>query len=315
MADYIIYKYLFNRSDDKSLFSKLTKEDAVNQAQEELEKAVKGELFFVKAHRNRDNDYDRLSYKLLGQKGGISVLLINNVKRRNYQEGKEELTLEYHPGCYVVIDNRPGIAQIAIEKARAFDYDTDLIMRLLKRALDRALGDIGLSIDIQPKYRPVDFWDTVEEISKKRKDRVKQIVFRFSTENTIGPLEASEAEMMKMSFLTSLLTAFDGAEGVFGIKSKENKSLTLDRTRQDAAFVIDMCSRNGYEIAVHFQKSGVFRTDKEVQLMRTLDDAFILSFTRGEMDMFNGCGHLGVWLDDIHETILVDEEKALEGGR
>ena len=49
--------------------------------------------------------------------------------------------------------------------------------------------------------------------------------------------------------------------------------------------------------------------------MRTLDDAFILSFTRGEMDMFNGCGQLGVWLDDIHETILIDEKKALEGGR
>lgn len=302
MGDYTIYKYLFNRSTEQNLFSQQTKAEALELAQEELDKAIKGELFFAKKHRSRE-EYERLEYQLLCSQNSISVLLINDSKHKKYQEGKEDMTLNYHPGCYVIIDNRPGIAQIAIEKTSSFDYDTDKVSKLLKTALDRTLSQVGMNIDIQPIYQSKDFWESVDEI-KKKNDRITKITFHFLNSNTIGPLNATQAELVRMEFIASMMAAFDAAESKFGFTADRDKSLILDRTQEDVAAVIDLCCRNGYEIAVHFKEAGIYRTGKEIRVTRQLRDSHITDFVQGQAHAFHPYGFLGEWLDSIHETRL-----------
>lgn len=302
MADYALYKYIFNKSDDNNIFTSLTQQKAIEQAQQELEKAVKGELFFVKKQKNKEGEYERLNYKLLRSHGGISVLMICNVKRRKYQEGKEDHTLEHHPGCYVVIDNRPGIAQIAIERSSAFDRNADSVSDLLSRSLNRVFNDMGLSIDIQPRVSSNDFWETVDTIMYKRKDAVQSIAFHFATEQTIGPVDASEEELMRMSFLTSMIAAFDAGESSFNMRARKDKSLRLDRTHRDVAMVIDLCCRNGYEIAVNFKNSGLYRSGEQVRITREMDEGILLAFIHRDLDLFSRNGLLGEWLDDALQS-------------
>lgn len=302
MANYALYKYIFNKCTDKNIYSSLTQQRAIEQAQMELEKAVKGELFFVKKHKNKDQEYDRLGYKLLRSQGGISAMMICNVKRRKYQEGKEDLTLEHHPGCYVVIDNRPGIAQIAIERTSAFDHDTDMVSDLLSSALNSIFNEMGLNIDIQPRMSSNDFWETVDEIMYQGKDSVKSIAFRFVTEQTIGPVDASEEELMRMSFLTSMIAAFDAGETSFNMKARKDQSLRLDRTRRDVAMVVDLCCRNGYEIAVHFKNLGLYRSGQQVRIMREMDEEILLAFINKECDLFSRNGKLELWLNDALQS-------------
>ncbi len=125
MAVYQIYKVLFNRSRQGNLLSTMDGRSAYDKAQELLEEMLGGVLPLTK--EKRDKTLVPLENYVEKKRDGVTVMVVCNEKNHKYREKLEEHELVYHPGCRVIIDNRPGIAQLAIERSQSFDGKTDKV--------------------------------------------------------------------------------------------------------------------------------------------------------------------------------------------
>lgn len=125
MAVYQIYKVLFNRSRQGNLLSMMDGRSAYDKAQELLEEMLGGVLPLTK--EKRDKTLVPLENYVEKKRDGVTVMVVCNEKNHKYREKLEEHELVYHPGCRVIIDNRPGIAQLAIERSQSFDGKTDKV--------------------------------------------------------------------------------------------------------------------------------------------------------------------------------------------
>ena len=125
MAVYQIYKVLFNRSRQGNLLSTMDGRSAYDKAQVLLEEMLGGVLPLTK--EKRDKTLVPLENYVEKRRDGVTVMVVCNEKNHKYREKLEEHELVYHPGCRVIIDNRPGIAQLAIERSQSFDGKTDKV--------------------------------------------------------------------------------------------------------------------------------------------------------------------------------------------
>ena len=129
MAVYQIYKVLFNRSRQGNLLSTMDGRSAYDKAQELLEEMLGGVLPLTK--EKRDKTLVPLENYVEKRRDGVTVMVVCNEKNHKYREKLEEHELVYHPGCRVILDNRPGIAQLAIERSQSFDGKTDKVRDII----------------------------------------------------------------------------------------------------------------------------------------------------------------------------------------
>ena len=120
-----VYQVLFNRSRQGNLLSTMDGRSAYDKAQELLEEMLGGVLPLTK--EKRDKTLVPLENYVEKRRDGVTVMVVCNEKNHKYREKLEEHELVYHPGCRVIIDNRPGIAQLAIERSQSFDGKTDKV--------------------------------------------------------------------------------------------------------------------------------------------------------------------------------------------
>ena len=107
------------------MFATMDNETAYNKAQELLEDMLTGALPITK--EKRDKSVVKLENYIEKKRDGITIMVVCNEKNHRYKEKMAEQELVYHPGCRVIIDNRQGVAQIAIEKSQSFDGKTDTV--------------------------------------------------------------------------------------------------------------------------------------------------------------------------------------------
>ena len=106
MAIYAIYKLIFEKAEQTSVTASDVGEITIDKAQSLLDDVLKEELPMSKTNKRKEQV--RLENYLERTENGISLLMICNEKNIQYSEKKEDRTLTSHPGCYVIIDNRPG---------------------------------------------------------------------------------------------------------------------------------------------------------------------------------------------------------------
>ena len=135
MAVFQLYKLLFNRSREGNMFATMDNETAYNKAQELLEDMLTGALPITK--EKRDKSVVKLENYIEKKRDGITIMVVCNEKNHRYKEKMAEQELVYHPGCRVIIDNRQGVAQIAIEKSQSFDGKTDTVRDKVDRKSTR----------------------------------------------------------------------------------------------------------------------------------------------------------------------------------
>ena len=159
MATYAIYSYEIQEG-KKSLFYKDSGVKAIDMANEIVSNILKSDFIVLGKKRKQDQ---RLLINHFKGREGIYSWELCNVKDITSIEGHEKTTFESHPGCYVIIDNRPNICQIAIEKNSAFDSDTDKVVKYLNRTFKGHMGEYGLKIVIKRKYQAKKFKELVLE--------------------------------------------------------------------------------------------------------------------------------------------------------
>lgn len=281
MPTFAIYKMLFTQASQRSLLA----EDGtrLDYAQEYLEQVLDKKLPISK--KGREKEPIGLDNYTEARRDRVTLMVVCNEKKHKYREKMEDLELTHHPGCRVIIDNREGIAQVAIERSDSFNGNPDTVCKLLQEALCIAFHDKEIAVELRPKMREREFWELVEEQNKIYQDPIKKVVFEFPNPEKMKPVDIPDEMKKNLTYLNIMTAATNAAKGSLNLLSDKNSVIQLERTKEDFAQLVTLCAWNGYEISVHFNKYGVFRCGGKAKALDIIKDGVITEFLTGQMQM------------------------------
>ena len=302
MAVFQLYKLLFNRSREGNMFATMDNETAYNKAQELLEDMLTGALPITK--EKRDKSVVKLENYIEKKRDGITIMVVCNEKNHRYKEKMTEQELVYHPGCRVIIDNRRGVAQIAIEKSQSFDGKTDTVRDKVEEALNKLFDKHQLTVEIRAKRRPGTFWEAVEE-QTRMDDRIESVTYEFPDTDEIGPVDVPPSAVEILSLFKQMNDMMNAPRGTYTWFSSKEKAVKLDRTREDLCALVGMCCQNGYNIKVQFKHLGYYRFGDKILAISNLNDETLNNFINGQTTIgkdVSASWELIQWLDHIKKA-------------
>lgn len=281
---FAIYKYELTKSNQQELFK--DGESVWENAQSYLDSLLDVSQLNL-YHTKKNGDTAIYPNDILKVRQGVALLHICNLTQVSIWDKYKERREVSKPFCRVIIDNRPGVAQMAIERTGAFDGNPDKVRNILQESLHALLAPAGLSIEIRAKMRVKNFWDTVEEQMRKKDERVKRVVFEFPDPDRSEPVDAPPSMIEHLRFLRSLSSAMGAARSSYKMEATRKGTLTLERTREDLAQMVSLCCNNGYQISVYFHRMGVFRYGERVRALFDIDEDTLTDFINGQYAMGN----------------------------
>ena len=313
MATYAIYSFEIQEGQGRSLFYKETGERTINMAGTIFNNLLHDGMTFVAKKRRQD-----LPLKYLDKTGrdGIFTLVLCNEKDITQYEGHEKTTLESHPGCYVIFDNRPGVCQIAIEQSSAFGSGTEKVAKIIKRAFDTYLSEYGLQFVIRRKYKAGRIRDLVLERILEHKDALKKIVWRFPNPDRTAGIDADKELIGRMGMLDCLAQATHALTCNIEWKGSKKCPLHVDEnTIEGFAQIIAASAQNGYDLSFHFWSSIVIDVKRSVFVSYDIDSKVISDFGYGQL-CFDDDGQtayqLQYVLDNIRKEVANCDETTIE---
>ena len=263
----------------------------------------------------KDGELIPLECTKIANRDGVTMLLLNNEKNTIYQEGKDNRTLTYHPGCYIFIDNRKGASTMAIERSSSFESQPDIVRDLLEDAFNNILKDKGMKVEIRARLREAEFWDIVDEQCKTYNDVVRKVSFKFPNPDEVKNIPADTPVKLtkKLIMLGSLTKECGAAKGILHMDSDKDHVIQLKRTQKDLANMVHLCCQTGYDISVHFRHYGLYRFGDKIRAYGMINEADIEEFKTGTTIMGKTCeGTFSIiqWFDEIKNTdnLFTDEE-------
>lgn len=322
---YAIYKIQITELSEKRLFLKhLDGTSPLEHAREHFASLFRGGTQTI--YNNKENG-ENVVYPndILCCRDDVYVLRFNNVRMKllvqpveNPSGGirqYEEVRAESNPYCYVLIDNRAGIGQIAIEKSSAWSGNTDTVRDLLQKSWRRLLRDYGLTIDIKAKMLPTRFWEFVNHQVKEEKDVIKKVTFDFVNPNRT----TADMNPQQLTVLSQFTQMMGGLKGRLIVNSGHGSGLTVDEKAEDLAQMVNLCSNNGYKLSVQFRNHGIYRCNEDTKAFFPLPEPTITRFLEGQVDLDlspegspDGKYGLIQWLDEAREqTQKLDDAKQI----
>lgn len=115
--------------------------------------------------KNPKGDKIHLHHYLAPFTSDMAVMKISNRRVRTAEtiNFEEELREEY-PACIVVIDNRPGIQRIVVEKRDQAFSNVKQVQKVLQSTLRHLLRPYGLSISIDQLHTRTAFWKVANDV-------------------------------------------------------------------------------------------------------------------------------------------------------
>ncbi len=282
MAVYALYKYDFTAASEGALFAKGEEKSVLEQAQQIFEGLLTGKATFSIEIRKRDGTQTLLENEVLCKRDGVTVMLVCNEKNHKYVEKKEELEFKSHPGCYVIFDNREGVAQLAIERTAAFESNPDKVCLLLQNAINQKLFEYRLQIEIRSKVREASLWEIVENQTREYGDRIQKVVFNFPVPGKVAGIDASTRMKGRLATLAAIGRALNAAKASYHLEADGEKALLLDRTQKDLAQMVELCSTNAYDIHIKFQHYGLYRFGADEKALCSLEEEVLERFFHGQ---------------------------------
>ena len=313
MAVYAIYSYEIQEG-NRSLFYKETGKKAIDMANEIIGNLLHDGLTIVGKKKRLDQPLKNLHKT---EHDGVFTWVLCNVKDITQYEGHEKNTLESHPGGFVIVDNRPDVCQIAIEKNSAFDSDTDKVAKYLKRALNSHLSDYGLKVVIKHKYQAGNFKERVKERLLKG-DSVKKVVWEFPNPDKVKGIDASKQMMGRLEGLKLLTQASKALKGKLTLTGSKGNPIDVDDDKiEDYALFIALSAQNHYNLSYHFWQSSTVNFKDVAYAFGTIENKVITDFEAGQLinDGNGSTFELIEKLDEIRKTIAdYDHEKVVDEG-
>lgn len=314
MATYAIYSYEIQEG-KKSLFYKDSGVKAIDMANEIVSNILKSDFIVLGKKRKQDQ---RLLINHFKGREGIYSWELCNVKDITSIEGHEKTTFESHPGCYVIIDNRPNICQIAIEKNSAFDSDTDKVVKYLNRTFKGHMGEYGLKIVIKRKYQAKKFKELVLERIIKQHDAVKRVVWEFPNPKKVKGIDTTQQMKGRLEGLQLFVQASNVLKGKLTLTGSKNNPIDVDDdTIEDWAMIMALSAQNNYKLSYYFYNSPMISFKDVAYALASIDNKHIRDFEDGQV-VNKGEGttfELIEKLDEIRKEIAdYDHEKIVDEG-
>lgn len=284
MAIYAIYKYVFTVPEQGNLFSTKTGLNVFDDAQRHFANVLKESMTIPGSMLNDDEEED-YTIEPFHCHDDVMVLLVCNVKHNRYREKLVDKEFTSHPGCFVIVDNRPGVTMMAIEKSTAFNGKTEKVRNLLLIALKEKLDAYGLTIDINARIRPGTFWEIVNTQCRQLKDIVKKVCFNFPNPSRQGPIDADEEMKDRLAQTAAIIGAVNAVKGTLTMEGSENDPMVLEEKVEDLAQMVRLCEADGYDMSVHFKQYGVYRYGADAQVYMNLDETIFKNFINGVTEL------------------------------
>lgn len=259
------------------------------------------------------NNGDAVFYPndIMSKCGDFFVWRVNNsqfmelVMRTGHKDhrGKdiyEATKLESNPYCNVIIDNRKGICQMAIEKSKAWNGNPDNLRDILTENFNRRLRDrFDLEISIEAKMTPTEIWDFMHQRIEEYDDYPTRITwsFRNPKKNKGNAMNVKSARLRSMLRSVELS---DALKGVFEMYFDETGAKNINSGNKDFAEMISLSANNGYDITIQFKDFKAYRINDYVKAYYPMTNEKIADFSAGTLSI-EGENTLEEWFNLILE--------------
>ena len=255
---------------------------------------------------------DKYPNVIMAHRDHVILLQVNNIKHvskwvQNGYDGPlphyEEKKEESNPPCYVIIDNREGVGQMAIQIESSAWSDTDKLIELLRDSFNEELQErFGLQIKFQPKTFTREMMTYIRQREQDEGIGVKKIEYTFTNPKLIGPLDASIHITRRIEELFSLIDQLSGKEAKLTVTPATNAIMLRKKRLDDFKTMLAVSSNNAFDVSVTFTDDEVLKTSEKKKATFELLEGVITDFVNGiHADLF-GYG-LTKWLDKVREDV------------
>ncbi len=326
MANFLFYKYRFEATGERTLFSagddaRVSNEylggkfaELIGRKAETQSPAL--DLYNVKTDRNGVKSPELYTNEIKRFDGGVALLEVRNnkVKKVMPRDKNESVDVEHCPFCRVIIDTRPGSMAILVQQKRDTFGNADEVVGLIVDCCSRELkvAELDWRMASEKRLCKGSIWDIVKSRTDGGQDRVKCLCVK------IDGKRANEANEVDKA-LQLVLERLAAPEGELRLMSDDPARKILDDTREDVRNTVDMLIENQYRMRIGFEKSGSVEYGRDAEAVYGIADEYCDEFEKGPV-LIGGGYNLRDWLDtlipeDESHTYIKSEKRKRNGRR
>jgi hypothetical protein len=260
---------------------------------------------------NKKGEATRLPNDVMAKVGDIFIWRVNNSQikewwKRSGKDSKgidkyEKQEIESNPYCNVLVDNRPGVCLIAIEKSTAWGSNPDMLRDMLLENLNRILVDkFDLEMRIEARMNPTDIWDFVHDRIYEHGDYIRKVSFAFQNPKKINKTNAMEVKSARLKAMLRTVEISEALKGFFMMEFDKNTSNKISQENKDMAEMVRLCGENGYDISITFKDYKVYRINDYVKAFYPMTLDVLKRFSTGQPNL-DGKTELERWFDTVEE--------------
>lgn len=311
---YAIYKYDFHKATHHTIQAEADAVDGskyVKIAQECFASLFDQNSIDNLAKTNKKGEATRLPNDVMAKSGDIMIWRVNNSQikewwKRSGKDSKgidkyEKEEIESNPYCNVLIDNRPGVCLMAIEKSSAWSSNPDMLRDMLLDNFNRILADeYDLEMRIEARMNPTDVWDFVHERIYEHGDYIRKVSFIFQNPKKINKTNAMEVKSSRLKAMLRTVEISEALKGYFMMEFDQTTCGKISQKNKDLAEMVRLCSENGYDICISFKDFKTYRINDYVKAYFPMEHDELLRFSIGNHNL-DGKTSLESWFDLVAE--------------
>lgn len=311
---YAIYKYDFHKAFARTIQAEADGVDGtkyLKQAQTCFASLFDQNSIDHLAKVNKKGEATRLPNDVMAREGDIFVWRVNNSQmkewwRRSGKDNKgidkyEREEIESNPYCYILVDNRPGVCLMAIEKSSAWASKPDLVRDMLLENLNPMLADrFDLEMRIEARMNPKDVWEFVHERLFEHEDYIRRIQFVFQNPKKVNKTNAMEVKSARLKAMQKTVEISDALKGFFTMEFDKNTNDKISEKNRDLAEMVRLCGENGYDIVITFKEFKTYRINDYVRAYYPMTLDVLQRFDIGTLTLSNKT-ELEEWFDTVDE--------------
>lgn len=321
---YAIYKYDFHQVTQRSLLAEEEGADGAKNlkfAQKCFESLFDLNTLDKLAKKNRKGEVTMLPNDVLAKLGDFIYWRVNNSElkewwRRNGKDSNgidnyEREEIESNPYSVVLIDNRPGVCLMAIEKSSAWKNNPDVLRNVILDDFNRRLADkFDLEMRIEARMNPTDIWEFVHDRLFEHEDYIRKIEFTFQNPKKINKTNAMEVKSARLKSMLRTVEISDALKGFFTMEFDQHTNGKISQENKDMSEMVRLCGENGYDISITFKEFKTYRINDYVKAYFPLTLDKLQGFRAKELTL-NGKTKLEEWFDMVEEKTkgYVNESK------
>lgn len=311
---YAIYKYDFHKAIERTIQAEADHVDGnknVKIAQTCFASLFDQNSIDNLAKINKKGEATRLPNDVMAKNGDIMIWRVNNSQIKDWwkRSGKdskgidkyEKEEIESNPYCNVLIDNRPDVCLMAIEKSSAWSSNPDVLRDMILDNFNRILADkYDLQMRIEARMNPTEVWDFIHQRIFEHGDYIRKVSFTFQNPKKINKTKAMEVKSTRLKAMLKTVEISEALKGYFMMEFDQSTNDKISQKNKDLAEMVRLCSENGYDISITFKDFKVYRINDYVKAYYPMTSAELQTFMVGSLTIENKT-ELEDWFDIVAE--------------